>query len=91
MQELNNILQYLRMHKRSSFQCRTKKVLKDQTEEATLIDNYLSKLSRDGYIRSYLHPSIGFVWESLQIESDQKFFYSVTERGIKFLRKGGYA
>lgn len=90
MEDLNNILKYLLEYKECSFQNRTKKTIKDHSRQLTLVENHLSQLSRDGYIRAYFHPSIGFFWENLKIEADQKVFYSVTKKGIKFLKRGGY-
>lgn len=89
-EDLNNILVYLGMNKGSAFKKRTKSTLMDFSKQAKKIDAQLSMLSRDGYIRSYFHPSIGLGWDNLQIDSDQKIFYSVTDRGMKFLKKGGY-
>jgi len=89
-EDLNTILVYLGMNKRSGFQKRTKSTLMVHSQQVKKIDLHLSKLSRDGFIRSYFHPSIGLAWSNLEIDSDQKIFYSVTERGIKFLKKGGY-
>lgn len=89
-EDLNNILVYLGMNKRSAFEKRTKSTIMSYSKQEKEIDAYLSTLSREGYIRSYFHPSIGLAWDSLKIDSDQKIFYSVTERGMKFLKKGGY-
>ena len=90
MKDLNNILMYLKMNKRDSFHKRTKKALKERTSETSSLDSHLSKLSREGYIRQYFHPSIGFIWDNLKIEPDQKIFYSLTDSGVKFLKRGGY-
>jgi hypothetical protein len=90
MHDLNKILAYLKKNKLESFHKRTKKSLKKHSSKTTSLDDHLSKLSREGFIRSYLHPSVGFNWDNQNLESDQKTFYSVTDRGIKFLMKGGY-
>ncbi|OFZ41490.1 MAG: hypothetical protein A3D92_15275 [Bacteroidetes bacterium RIFCSPHIGHO2_02_FULL_44_7] len=90
MEDLNNILTYLFTNKGSAFQKRTKNTLRRCSEKMVEIDDHLSKLSRDGYIRSYFHPSIGLRWDHLQLDSDQKIYYSLTERGMAFFKKGGY-
>lgn len=89
-EDLNSILVYLGMNRGSTFKKRTKDRIDIDPEKRKKIDSYISKLSSDGYIRSYFHPSIGLTWDKLQIDSDQKIYYSVTERGLKFLKKGGY-
>jgi len=89
-EDLNYILTYLFRNRGSAFQKRTKNNLRLYSEKVVEIDTHLSRLSRDGYIRSYFHPSLGLSWNNLHLDTDQKIFYSLTERGMAFLKKGGY-
>lgn len=87
--DLDAILEYLKMNKKCSFRRRTKALLKQCTSQMVFLDAHLSQLSKDGYIRSYMHPDIG-LHDTMQIEEEKKVFYSVTDRGIRFLNNGGY-
>lgn len=87
--ELNEILIYLKANKKRGFYKKTKFILKERIAQHSILESCLTKLSSDGYIRSYFHPRMG-LHDNLMIDSDLKIFYSLSRKGLEFINKGGY-
>jgi hypothetical protein len=89
-QELNKILAYLNTNNTNQFNRRTKQLLRKIVLGASSnLDAYLCRLTKDGYIRLYLHPNVGL--NGLQeLDTDLKLSCSITDEGITFIQQGGY-
>ena len=89
-EKLNQILSYLKENEKKGFERRTKfSLILEFVNSLSSIDEYMSKLIRDGHIRLFLHPNIGLK-DELSIDYNEKLIYSVSKKGAHFIREGGY-
>ena len=90
LEDLNDILNYLKIVRKQGYKSRTKLQLRlNVICRSSKVDAYISRLSRDGYIRVYMHPRIG-LQDTQELEADLKVYYSISDSGRYFIKKGGY-